>query len=63
MKLGKLVAKGIAQDVLDVTVEEARSATEPDTAPADTALQSSAPPSTARASAAEPVTAGSSTQR
>jgi hypothetical protein len=53
MKLGKLVAKGVAEDVLDATVEEPRPTPEPDTTEADTTQ-----PLTA-----EPVTAGSSTQR
>ncbi|SEL66264.1 hypothetical protein [Streptacidiphilus jiangxiensis] len=48
MKLGKLVAKGVAEDVLDVAAEEQDTTTE-----ADTAL-----PTTA-----QPVTAGSSAQR
>jgi hypothetical protein len=54
MKLGKLVAKGVAEDVLDAAVEEPRPTPEPDTTTeADTTL-----PLTA-----EPVTAGPSAQR
>jgi hypothetical protein len=53
MKLGKLVAKGVAEDVLDAAVEEPRPTPEPDATEADTTL-----PLTA-----EPVTAGPSTQR
>ncbi|MEY9872807.1 hypothetical protein ABH931_002284 [Streptacidiphilus sp. MAP12-33] len=53
MKLGKLVAKGVAEDVLDGGVEEPRPVSEPGTVEADTA----------RPAPMEPVTAGSSTQR
>jgi hypothetical protein len=53
MKLGKLVAKGVAEDVLDATVEEPRPAHEPETTEADTTL-----PLTAQS-----VTVGSSTER
>ncbi|WP_160311558.1 hypothetical protein [Streptacidiphilus melanogenes] len=53
MKLGKLVAKGVAEDVVDATVEEAPPAREPETTEAVTVL----PPR------AEPVSAGSSTER
>ncbi|WP_161789838.1 hypothetical protein [Streptacidiphilus neutrinimicus] len=53
MKLGKLVARGVAEDVLDATVEEAPPAPEPETTEAATVV----PPRAA------PVTAGSSTER
>ena len=48
MKLGKLVAKGVAEDVLDADIEEPRPAPEPETAERVTA---------------ERVTAGSSAPR
>ncbi|WP_160311273.1 hypothetical protein [Streptacidiphilus anmyonensis] len=53
MKLGKLVATGVAEDVVDATVEEA-----PPTPETDTAL-----PLRAETVTAETVTAGSSTER